>query len=709
MRGAHRRGFPSTWGRRWTGALRAGAAGVVIALGCAGPSVAIAQAGSAPIGAHSMLEVNSSYSLMQEMFSEAAGMHAGAIRVDVAPVLIFPNGPNDPNYRGLDEIMGLAQQYHLRVVANLFTIPTWLADCPAAEAIPARCGTDDLGGYSSVISKIVQHSSSVIHDWEIWNEPDSSQFFTGTPQQYAGMLRAAHDAIKQIDPQANVLLGGISSPAGASWLDQVFAALGVDAVHAFDIANVHERASLDALLPDLVRWRWFLASRGFTGPLWVTEHGYPADPAYQYDPAYTAGPASQAAYLTASIPTLLDAGAGEVFVTEHDSLGGQFASEGVLAGGSSDPPGPLVQRPAYAAVAAIADCYLLLGRNCPSSPPIAMPVAVTMPGVRIGSSSSAAITVSDLGSGPLQLGSPGIAAGGSPQITVEQSNCPAVLEPNNTCLIRAHFAPVTWGEQAATLELPSDSGPLSVPISAAAPSVASLISPQLSRPTFTPVHADGVGYTQRLVLNLTNPLSTPVQISRTGLDGAQWRQFHVAANACTKAALAPGASCELPVLFQPTRIGTAHAVLTLHGDGQPLPISLRAVAHARPAVTLLDPATATCFSAASANQVLVGTSQAATVTWRAMRYRGTKPAGCAGPPGGRAHRWAPGRSGTTGHAATSAHRLLVGRQRSYLARFRLPVRGGSSALRPGVYELTVTATNGHGSSHARTLTLTVGG
>ena len=94
----------------------------------------------------------------------------------------------------------------------------------------------------------------------------------------------------------------------------------------------------------------FLPSQGFTGPLWVTEHGYPADPAYQYDPDYTAGPASQAAYLTASIPTLLDAGASEVFVTERDNLGGQFASEGLLAGGVPDPSGsspPLVPRPAY--------------------------------------------------------------------------------------------------------------------------------------------------------------------------------------------------------------------------------------------------------------------------------------------------------------------------------------------------------------------------
>jgi hypothetical protein len=690
------------------------AASLACALGSTGAYAASAQADSNPIGAHSMLQVNSSYALMQAMFSEAASLHAGAIRVDVAPALIFPDRPTDPDYRGLDEIVGLAQQYHLRVVADLFTIPSWLGNCPpGSQSVVARCGTDNLTGYASVISQIVSHADSVIHDWEIWNEPDSGQFFAGTPQQYAGMLRAAHDAIKQADPQANVLLGGISNPAGMSWLAQVLATPGMDAVNAFDTANVHERSSLDALLTDIVSWRWFLAAQGFHGPLWVTEHGYPADPAYQYDPAYNTGPDSQAAYLTASIPTLIDAGASLVFVTERDNMSGQFASEGILAGGASDPPQSgqvLGERPAYAAVRAIADCYLLLGRNCPSSPPAATPVALAIPASRIGGSSIGTLTVSDPGQSPLQLSPAVLAPGGSPAITVAPDTCPAILEPNQMCTIQLHFAPVIGGAQAATLQLPTDSGTLSVPVSAVAPSVASLTSPGLAKPAFVAVRADGVGYFQRLDLNLANPLSAPIRITTANLWGADPRQFRLPASACTRTTLSPGATCRLSVLFEPTRVGTAHAKLTLHGDGAPLVVVLRATAYAPPAVTLLDTVDpVSCLSGRSGSQVLVGSDEPATVIWRAVRSRLAAAGSCSASPTGGGQRGRSARSATTGRTATSARRSRVGGHRSYVARFRLPVAGGRHILRPGVYELSVIATNRHGASRARSITVTVAG
>ena len=170
-----------------------------------------------------MIQLNSPYSFMQVMFAEAAGMHASAIRLDVAPALVFTDPSQPPDFSGLDEVVALAQQYHLRVVGDLFTVPWWISACPTAgdAATAARCGTTDLTDYQSMIAQIVARADPVIRDWEVWNEPDNPAFFTGTPQQYAQMLRAAHDAIKQVDPQANVLLGWISGTYSMNWLAQV--------------------------------------------------------------------------------------------------------------------------------------------------------------------------------------------------------------------------------------------------------------------------------------------------------------------------------------------------------------------------------------------------------------------------------------------------------------------------------------------------------
>jgi hypothetical protein len=104
-------------------------------------------------------------------------------------------------------------------------------------------------------------------------------------------------------------------------------------------------------------WIAYFRSKGFHGPLWVTEHGYSADPAYQKDPAYRYGTQAQAKYLSVSIPALLDAGAAKVFVTERDNGSGKDASEGLLGGNVMDPPTAdpqPVRKPAFLAVQALA-------------------------------------------------------------------------------------------------------------------------------------------------------------------------------------------------------------------------------------------------------------------------------------------------------------------------------------------------------------------
>ena len=549
----------------------------------AGAGVAAAQN---PIGAHSMLQLDDPPSFMTAMFAQAAAMHASAIRLDVAPALVFPSQSQGPDFYGLDEVMSLARTYRLRVVADLMTVPTWIADCSAPTTDASRCATTDLAAYAAVITEIVSHADPVIRDWEVWNEPDAAAFFDGTPQQYAFMLRTAHDAIKAVDPSDDVLLGGISGIAGAGWLGQVFATPGADAAHAFDTANVHERGDLWSLASDLAAWRQFFAATGFTGPLWVTEHGYPADAAYQSDPGYTGGEAAQASYLAASVPTLVDAGAAEVFVTERDNLGGQFGSEGVLGGGVSDPPPAdptVVPKPSFGVVQTIAECYEAIGRDCPGARPAASPSAVTMPPVPPGQMSGRKVTVTDPGGKPILLGAATLAGSDAGGLAVLQNGCAGqVLEPHETCVVSVLFRPAAGGEAVGALELASDQGPLDVPVSAAAPSLSALRS--LGLPAkFTPMGAgDGVGYPQRWALVLTNPLSAGVLITRASLSGPDARRFRIPSDRCAHATLGPRHSCRLTVLFTPTSAGSARAQLTLQGTGMPLTAALRPIVFPSP-------------------------------------------------------------------------------------------------------------------------------
>ena len=263
-------------------------------------------------------------------------MGSAYIRVDVeiGPIFEWGGWRQQPDWSKLDEILDLSGQYQLPVVAVLRTTPAQLSTCPN-DPNPGRCAPTDHERYGSLAAAIASHARGVIRHWEALNEPDRRWDFHGTASDYAWTLRRTYDAIKSVAPEDQVLIGGITSPKSLRWLSRVFATPGADALRRFDIANVHLRGTLDSLRQAMTQFRAFFSGHGFHGPLWVTEHGYPGATRFQRDPHYRGGEPAQARYLRQSIPALVRAGAGQVFVTLRDSFAeefgdSKFVSEGVL-------------------------------------------------------------------------------------------------------------------------------------------------------------------------------------------------------------------------------------------------------------------------------------------------------------------------------------------------------------------------------------------
>jgi hypothetical protein len=310
----------------------------------------------APLGAHAMLYLDAPYSFKRSMFQQSADLGASTIRVDLALTAVFI-ADGAEQWQQVDEVMALAREYRLRPVGVLLATPLSITACPA-DAHSYTCPPSDLDVWKRMVWRMVAHTRGVIQTFEILNEPDGRWAFTGSAADYAKLLRGGHDAIRNANPQAKVAIAGTMSLASRPWLERVFAQAGPHPDRLYDIANVHIRASLRRL-PEAARaWRrFFAAHHAGDKPLWITEFGYPSDPTYQYDLAYRAGPASQASYLCRALPVLLTGGATKVFVTLRDNLGGQFASEGVIAGGVSDPPTAnprVVRKPAFLALSRLA-------------------------------------------------------------------------------------------------------------------------------------------------------------------------------------------------------------------------------------------------------------------------------------------------------------------------------------------------------------------
>lgn len=315
------------------------------------------EGGGLPLSSHAMVHTCCTPPALKErIFAEAAASGAEFVRVDVELSAIFEaDGTRErPDWRRLDEVIRLARRHDVELLGVLLSLPTWLSDCPERGADAPRCAARDPAEFGRLAAEVAAHARGSIDHWEILNEPDAEWAFKGEPEDYARMLSAAYDAIEARVPEAKVLMGGVEQPERREWIERVLATPDADAARKFDIANVHLRLRLRDVLgnlpADLRAWRELLADHGFRGPVWVTEHGYPADPAFQRDPDYRGGDAAQAAFLRDSLPLLVDAGAAQVFVTLRDNLFGEYLSEGIVHIDESQPHLPVTRRPAFEVV-----------------------------------------------------------------------------------------------------------------------------------------------------------------------------------------------------------------------------------------------------------------------------------------------------------------------------------------------------------------------
>jgi hypothetical protein len=123
-----------------------------------------------------------------------------------------------------------------------------------------------------------------VHSWQIWNEQNSPFFFgpRPDPKSYAALLRTAATEIRQADPRAEIVLGGVWSaddtPSGvvgsARYLRELYRVPHVSdsfdaiAIHPYD---AHLRGVFDQI--SALRHAARRSGDGRVG-LWVTELGW---------------------------------------------------------------------------------------------------------------------------------------------------------------------------------------------------------------------------------------------------------------------------------------------------------------------------------------------------------------------------------------------------------------------------------------------------
>ena len=340
--------------------LTAGAAALVCAVA---PAAAPARADTYGdrLGAHSMLYLTSTPEQHRALFRAARETQVRSIRLDFTMGAVF-RFLQPPEYAAVDRVNRLARRYRLQVDAVITGLPFWLAGCPPGTELAQmsncalRADAQAEAEWSQMVFDVVRRSPSVRY-WELGNEPDVRSFFIGTPAQYARMATVTARAIRAARPSATIVLGGTSR------LDRRFlrAVLHDDSnplAEQIDVAAVHLRGALSGMGRLARASLRFFRSTGFRGPLWVTETGYPSEPAHQWDPSLTGGERDQARWIARGPRALLAGGCDRVFVTLRDGpeFGPQsaFASEGIVHWPELTADGRAIPKPAFAALRRVA-------------------------------------------------------------------------------------------------------------------------------------------------------------------------------------------------------------------------------------------------------------------------------------------------------------------------------------------------------------------
>ena len=140
---------------------------------------------------------------------------------------------------------------------------------------------DAINYWGRFVHKIVSRYGDRVKYWEMWNEPEWSQFWTGTSAEYAQLLKVGYQATKDACPDCTVLFGGLHYWEEPSYFRWVLSALDADPEaaqhnHFFDVMSVHLYSRSASIYDEVENIRSGMRAYGVADhPIWLTETGAP--------------------------------------------------------------------------------------------------------------------------------------------------------------------------------------------------------------------------------------------------------------------------------------------------------------------------------------------------------------------------------------------------------------------------------------------------
>ena len=186
------------------------------------------------------------------------------------------------NWGYTDMVVNAARKHGLNVLMTISYSPTWARpEGSRWSAAPARAGD-----FADFAAAVVDHYKGDVSSWEIWNEPNDQHYFTfdgDVPKRFADVLKETYPAIKRVQPDSTVVVGGLSRMGEIPPPAFYRGLYDAGAKNSFDAVAMHPYVNLGGLAADphngwsdVGRVRYIMAANGDSDKqIWMTELGAP--------------------------------------------------------------------------------------------------------------------------------------------------------------------------------------------------------------------------------------------------------------------------------------------------------------------------------------------------------------------------------------------------------------------------------------------------
>lgn len=191
--------------------------------------------------------------------------------------------PGVYQWQAIDAHVARAQANGAEIVFNLGRTPQWASARPN-EPTPYGPGqaaepASDLA-WQNWVTAVGQRYQGKIRYYEIWNEPNDSQFYTGSVTKLVSLAAQAHTILKAIDPANQIIT---PCPYDIAYLNEYLGAGGgayadIVGFHFYVASEIAPEYLYESFVPNV---RLVMQQHGVGSlPLWNTESGWFSGPPY---------------------------------------------------------------------------------------------------------------------------------------------------------------------------------------------------------------------------------------------------------------------------------------------------------------------------------------------------------------------------------------------------------------------------------------------